>query len=741
MRGWVAGLLVLAAIGCGAGDLRELDTWELRIDGHSPRAVTLPARLDVDRETPCYVLAATLEVPAEALELILPTPRAPAAVRADGLPALARHETVGGLRAVGAQRFVLPEEATRDGRVALEVEVDNRWTQASWWTVTPSLVRRGEIDPRVRRAEWVNTDAAAVSCAALVQIGLLCLGVFLLDRKRVDYLLFAIQDLSAAVYPLYEAGWLHRLGVAEVPVLAVGLLIAATASVYFTHVFFRHRPASRGWLVACGVAIVASVAAHDPFLCTDVAGPVVVGLITFIAAYQLVTCVRLTMQSEDRLAPGLLLVAWLCLAGTAWVDFLYWVRGPDLTEGARPAVIGLAVFAMFMALLLSRRHILSLAEGDRLNAELAGRVDELERHASEIEALNAELRRQIGERSNQIVAALALSRSDAAPAPRLEMGDLVQDRYRVVGPLGTGGMGAVYEVERVGDRKRFALKLTHDLDATALARLAREAHIAASIRNPHVVGVIDVDVSSHGFLFVVMELVEGTTLRERRAQYGNHTWAVPILAQVADGLAALHAAGVVHRDLKPANVLLTGDPLTPTARIADFGVSRLESQPEDITSRLSTPTPFRAAPPTVADDAPDTVTEVQGDRSSRRSAIELRRNLQLTRTGDIAGTPLYMAPESVAGAVAPAGDVFAFGVLAYELLTGRRPFDESLALALLEGRDLPTPSPLASLAPNVDPELAALVVRCLSRDASARPTARALADRFARPSTRRAEGE
>ncbi|MCB9635467.1 MAG: hypothetical protein H6721_25385 [Sandaracinus sp.] len=155
-------------------------------------------------------------------------------------------------------------------------------------------------------------DAAAVSCAALVQIGLVCLGVFLLDRKRVDYLLFAIQVLTAAVYPLYEAGWLHRLGVAEVPVLAVGLLIAATVSVFFTHVFFGLRPC-----VAAGSCCVSwawwlrrgprSLPLHRR------RGPRG-GRVDVIAAYQLVTCVRLCRKRGPP-GPGLLLVAWLCLRG------------------------------------------------------------------------------------------------------------------------------------------------------------------------------------------------------------------------------------------------------------------------------------------------------------------------------------------------------------------------------------------------------------------------------------------
>ncbi|MCB9635466.1 MAG: protein kinase [Sandaracinus sp.] len=290
--------------------------------------------------------------------------------------------------------------------------------------------------------------------------------------------------------------------------------------------------------------------------------------------------------------------------------------------------------------------------------------------------------------------------------------------------------------------KRFALKLTHDFDATALARLAREAHIAASIRNPHVVGVIDVDVSSHGFLFVVMELVGAPRFASAARSTETITVGGTVLAQVADGLAALHAGGVVHRDLKPANVLFTGDAITPTARIADFGVSRLESRPKTSRGcRRPAPRSLRGAPDRRRRRARHRHRGA-GDRSSRRSAIELRRNLQLTRTGDIAGTPLYMAPESV-GRGGPGGRRLRVRGARVRVLTGRRPFDESLALALLKGRDLPPPEPARVAGAQRGPgaRRARRSVPPRRERASHRPSARELADRFGRKEPRRAEGE
>src|SRR6185312_12309833 len=143
------------------------------------------------------------------------------------------------------------------------------------------------------------------------------------------------------------------------------------------------------------------------------------------------------------------------------VDLLAWAGGPDVLGGARPACIGLGFFGIFQSMLLSRSHSQSLAEADRLNERLRGQVKDLKSRQTEIQNLNEELRRQIGRRTTDLLAALTDSDRDIEVA--LQPGDVVGARYRVVRPLGTGGMGAVYEVERVGDGRRMALKVAQEV--------------------------------------------------------------------------------------------------------------------------------------------------------------------------------------------------------------------------------------------------------------------------------------
>ncbi|MBX3247380.1 MAG: serine/threonine protein kinase [Myxococcales bacterium] len=746
-------LLLVALGGCNGAD--PVSRWELVVEGEAPREVGLPGRLPVPARDLDYRVRAVVEVdPARSHDLVLPSLPAPASLRADGLDALNRHEPTTGHRALGPQRFHIPAEASADGRVELELTVAQRWGHGALWGAPPLLIDANVVDPRIARNAWINETAATVSVAALAQIGLVCLGVFLLDRRRWGYLLFAGQMLAAMIYPVFIAGWTVGLGpTLEIVLLACSLVIASIFSVHFTHEFFGLGRPSRFWWGVLGVGILTPLLVHGPYVSVHVAAPLTVVVVGVVAVYQLVICARLVQEHpRDRWSPSLWLASWVALIGTAWIDMLWWGLGVDLGGGARPAVLGLAVLAMLLALVLSRSHITSLVEGDRLNAELAMRILDLESHGAEIESLNEELRRQIAERANQIVAALALSKGALARAPRLAPGDIVQDRYRVVGELGSGGMGAVYEVERLLDGRSFALKLTHELDATTLARLAREAQLASALRNPHVIDVIDVDVSDDGFLFLVMELAKGPTLRDCRSRYGDLEWAIGVLGQIADGLAALHAAGVVHRDLKPANVLLTGDLDAPSVRIVDFGVSRAvpaeelakaEAAPEGATVRVSTgphvALDARGRPisqatladlPSARDEAPATERDTPGTTAA--SEIHRRGGVNLTMTGFIAGTPLYMAPESVDGEVSAAGDVFSFGVMAFELLTRRRPFRESLAFALLDGRDLQDPPPLRSMVPDLEVGIASLVSRCLARDPSQRPTARRIASTLRR---------
>jgi serine/threonine-protein kinase len=348
--------------------------------------------------------------------------------------------------------------------------------------------------------------------------------------------------------------------------------------------------------------------------------------------------------------------------------------------------MGFGIEAVFFSLALAdatRRRNDSIAA---LHQEAEGRVKELETRQREVTQLNDELRHQVAERSREL--GEALSTVDAAATSPVEVGERFHGRYRVLRVLGEGGMGVVYEVERVTDAQRFALKVISGAQSGVnAARFLREAEIGARVRHPNVVSIVDVGVE-RGAPFLVMELVTGQPLEEMRARFGDVAWAMPILGQVLEGLAALHDAGVVHRDLKPGNILVGG-----AAKISDFGISRL------------------GAPTTSAVNVEGATVDASASRKD------------LTGTGAFLGTPNYMAPETARGGrdVGVASDMFAFGIIAYELLTSRSPFAMPPVVLAMAGQPIPPPSPLDATVPE---RLSALVLACLSIDPSARPSAR-----------------
>jgi predicted Ser/Thr protein kinase len=365
-------------------------------------------------------------------------------------------------------------------------------------------------------------------------------------------------------------------------------------------------------------------------------------LVAAAVAHQLEELWRLSRPGVARFNARVLILAWASLGAGVAIECIL---------GHATAIVGLTSFAFLYTVALARQHGQSLHE-------LEHRLATIEIKSREIETLNQELRRQIGMRSHQLAKALA---AGTTPPSTLGIGSVFAGRYRVDGHLGTGGMGIVYEVTRLTDNRAFALKLLHGhASGEVLARFAREAEILAQLHHENLVSIVDVDVCA-GRLFLVMELVEGMSLAacERR----EPAWCLQVLTEIAAGLTAIHGAGIVHRDLKPANVLVSG---AGPAKIADFGVSTFEP----LAAELSTIDP-------------------------------------LTATGAILGTPGYMAPELLRGmrAAGSAVDVFAFGVLAYQLLGGR----------------LPNGS-LGDVAPALPARLVELVDACLALDPAARPT-------------------
>lgn len=279
------------------------------------------------------------------------------------------------------------------------------------------------------------------------------------------------------------------------------------------------------------------------------------------------------------------------------------------------------------------------------------------------------------------------------------------DRYRVERELGAGGMATVYLAEDVKHRRRVALKVLRPELSAQLGpeRFLHEIALTAALQNPHIVPLFDSG-ALDGQLFYVMPYVDGETLRARIAR-GSLPMdeAFGILRDMARALAYAHAQGVVHRDIKPENVLLSSG----TAVVTDFGIAKALSA-----SR-----------------------EAESDSAS----------ITLTRAGTSLGTPAYMSPEQALGdAVDARADVYAWGVIAYELFAGAHPFAAyATAQRLIAAQLSEMPVPLSTLRPAVPREIATLVMRCLAKDPEDRPAdaneilAQLSSERATEPGTRR----
>jgi Protein kinase domain len=335
----------------------------------------------------------------------------------------------------------------------------------------------------------------------------------------------------------------------------------------------------------------------------------------------------------------------------------------------------------------------ALVLADRAQAEaLRLRVLELEKSRSEIEALNTELRRQVADKSRALAA--AIESSGPTPQKLPAVGEVFDGRYVVLRLVGRGGMGAVFEVRRIADKKPFALKLmTGRFLAEDGARFLREAEIAARIQHPNLVSVVDVGATAAGTLFLVMELVPGWSLERLEEKWKQRSWALEVLLQIARGMRALHKEGVVHRDLKPANVLVDESAEGKVqVKLTDFGIAH---------QRVAT------------GSSADTLPASSSDRG------------HLTRAGETMGTPQYLPPDLVGAAhtTTPEADAFSFGVMACELLCGQYPFAVPPALEVMAGR-LPGPADTSALhASGLPPRLVKLLERALSITASERPSA------------------
>jgi hypothetical protein len=733
-------IVALGALGCGGERGQVLSRWTLEVPGAEPRAIEIPVRLGgaLPNRLLKYRLSCTVvldrSLAGRDVELVLPYLPALASLRIDGQEARALGDPAPALEygISSPRRWLVPAASTIGAEpLRFELEVTHRWSQSSRLDVAPELVAAGSVSPIAERNRLLNEQGAWFGLVALSQVGMTFLAVFFWDRRRRAYLWFAIQALTASYYPAYVLGLAAPLGWRALTVLlAQSLAIAPIISVYFTHAFFGLPRPSRAWLALLGVALLSplvvlasSLVTGSEFLVISYSSVIVVVCVLSAVVYQLATGLRLLSSYPDRGTVVFFLCCWIALGGSSWVDLLAWGGGPDLLAGGRPACFGLGLFGIFQSMLLGRSHFRSLAQADQLNDRLRRQVRDLEARQGEIESLNEELRRQIGRRTADILA--ALTDSDRNLEANLQPGDLIEARYRVVGTLGFGGMGTVHEVERLSDGRHLALKVTQEARGMALARLAREAQIATKVHHPNVVSVVDADVAQGGYAYLVMELVTGRSLAEC-GKGRSVGWCLGVLLQVLRGVRALHEQGIVHRDLKPSNILLSGDEGEhPHVKITDFGISRWLDD-EELDGADPSATVAKGDQATVRTRASSATPTAPARRQT--ALRDPRSSPQLTRTGHIAGTPSYVAPELAEGTsfLGPAVDVFSFGVVAHGLLTGKPPFAEPPLLARLDGRGVPTPPPVASLCAGISGALGHGIDACLAPTGAARPAVDAL---------------
>jgi eukaryotic-like serine/threonine-protein kinase len=262
------------------------------------------------------------------------------------------------------------------------------------------------------------------------------------------------------------------------------------------------------------------------------------------------------------------------------------------------------------------------------------------------------------------------------------IGKLLGQNYRIVEPIGAGAMGMVYVVEHVTLKKRFAAKiLTADLARRpeAVARFEVEAHAASQLDHENVVSVIDFGRTEDGCVYLVMELLRGKSLQARMDQ-GRLSLeeTVAITLQVCRALAAAHGSGIVHRDMKPDNIFLTQRPGgRPIVKVLDFGISK---------AREGT-----------------------------------RRDGRITKQGQLLGSPEYMSPEASRGEEVDArADIYAVGILLYELLCGEVPFWNENYLKVLHMHVGTPPRPPRALRPDLPEPVEHLILRALEKDARRR---------------------
>jgi serine/threonine protein kinase len=344
-----------------------------------------------------------------------------------------------------------------------------------------------------------------------------------------------------------------------------------------------------------------------------------------------------------------------------------------------PELIVIPVFAIVVSpfwIWMRHRIELNRQKIKAMSPEETAKSSRMEERMANLEALLCRLDTELNQQmersllSTRLYAGPLSAASSGAPTSLLNLASAMEGRYQVLSELGRGGMGIVYQAYDKQLKEQVAIKLLSPLlstDQEALERLKREVSLARRVTHPNVIRIHDIS-EVNGLYYVSMEYFGGADLKGylRRSGPLSLLHAYQILSQIFDGLEAAHSRGVVHRDLKAQNILIGP---SGQVKIIDFGLARSA--------------------------------HLEG----------------MTATGLIMGTPEYMAPEQVAGKqVDERADIYALGVILFEMLTGRVPFtgESAIAVGFQQLRD-PPPSPRA-INPQIPEEVARIILKALEKN-------------------------
>jgi serine/threonine-protein kinase len=364
---------------------------------------------------------------------------------------------------------------------------------------------------------------------------------------------------------------------------------------------------------------------------------------------------------------------WLIPVGGLAIVFFF------IAAANSPELVALPIFAILMSpfwLWMRNRHELNKLKVKAISPEETAKSSRTDERIANLEELICRLDTELNQQmersliSTRLFAAPASPGVSGMPTSLLSLAAALEGRYQVLSELGRGGMGIVYQAYDKQLKEQVAIKLLSPLlstDPQALERLTREVSLARRVTHPNVIRIHDIS-EVNGLHYVSMEYFGGTNLKEHLKRSGPLSLlnTYQILSQICDGLEAAHSQGVVHRDLKAQNIMIG---TSGQIKIIDFGLAR---------------------------------------------SVHLEG---MTATGLIMGTPEYMAPEQVAGKhVDERADIYALGVILFEMLTGRVPFtgDSAIAVGFKQLKDPPPPP--RSINPQIPEEVERIILKALEKD-------------------------